>query len=256
MKTRLLILLAIAISLFGGVAFFQAYWLSRPEGSGPAGPAVDRAVFVKVWTTRPVLLLGLGDSITAGFGATTADYSYFRRLASNPPDEWSDMRGICLKAVLPNFRAEDLARSGSTSLDHLKYQVDRLPRSDANTFGIVVMTTGGNDIIHDYGRSAPREGAMYGASLEQARPWIANYESRLDAMLRHIRANFPGGCAVFLGNIYDPADGVGLVWSAGMPAWKDGLKIVAAYNEIIARCARRYGWVHLVDLHAAFMGHG
>lgn len=220
MKKRLLILITLAILLLGGVEFFRLFWLTRPEGVGPAGPAVPRAPFTIVWTTRPVLLLGLGDSITAGFGASTPDKSYFRRLAANPPGEWPDMQDICLKAVLPNLQTEDLARSGSTSLDHLKYQVSRLSPADTNTFGLVVMTTGGNDIIHDYGRSAPREGAMYGATLAQAAPWIANYQSRLDKMLLQIRARFPGGCAVFLANVYDPTDGVGLVWSAGMPPWK------------------------------------
>jgi hypothetical protein len=34
------------------------------------------------------------------------------------------------------------------------------------------MTTGGNDLIHWYGATPPREGAMYGASLAQAQPWI------------------------------------------------------------------------------------
>ncbi len=45
------------------------------------------------------------------------------------------------------------------------------------------MTTGGNDLIHNYGRSPPREGAMYGATFEQARPWIENFDKRLGEMI-------------------------------------------------------------------------
>ena len=53
-----------------------------------------------------MLLLGLGDSVTAGFGVPSP-YSYFSRLVKNPDDEFEDMRGICLSAVLPNLRAEE-----------------------------------------------------------------------------------------------------------------------------------------------------
>ena len=54
---------------------------------------------------------------------------------------------------------------------------DRLLPQDADTFGLVVITTGGNDLIHDYGRSPPREGAMYGATAEQARPGSTTFAS-------------------------------------------------------------------------------
>ena len=127
---------------------------------------------------------------------------------------------------------------------------------DADTFGLVVMTTGGNDLIHDYGRSPPREGAMYGATLEQARPWIENFEKRLDEMIELLEARFPGGCMIFLADIYDPSDGVG-----------DAAERVAArlarlhgdppaYNDAIRRCADKHKSVHVVPMHAEFLGHG
>ena len=74
---------------------------------------------------------------------------------------------------------------------HLETIRDRLEKQAADTFGLVVMTTGGNDLIHGYGRSPPREGAMYGATLEQARPWIENFEKRLDEMIELLEAVFP-----------------------------------------------------------------
>ena len=43
---------------------------------------------------------------------------------------------------------------------------------------------------------------------------------------------------------------------AGFPAWQDGLKILAAYNEVIRRCSGQNSLVHLVDIHGAFLGHG
>lgn len=166
----------------GGV-FYRGFWLTIPPvGRGPAGPAVDREAFAETWTDREVLLLGLGDSITAGFGVPER-YSYFGRLVANPDDEFPDMQGICLSAVLPNLEAKNLAVSGSTSIDHVRLIDKSLERQDPDVFGLIVMTTGGNDLIHDYGRSLPREGAMYGATMAQARPWIDAFEARLHKMI-------------------------------------------------------------------------
>src|SRR5437870_13416324 len=97
---------------------------------------------------------------------------------------------------------------------------------DADTFSVIVITTGGNDIIHQYGRAPPHEGAMYGASLEQAQPWIENFRERLELSVDQIEAKFPGGCCIFLANIYDPTDGVGNAVTAGLPRWPDGLSVL------------------------------
>lgn len=166
------------------------------------------------------------------------------------------MKGLCLRSVLPNLIARNYAVSGSTSLQHASAQLPRIASQPAETLGIVVMTTGGNDIIHDYGRTAPREGAMYGATFEQAQPWIAAFDRRLSAMLEQLNTRFPGGCQVFLANIYDPTDAVGDAERAGLPAWPDAIRVVQAYNEIIERHAQERDNVHLVDLHGTFLGHG
>lgn len=223
-------------------------------GSGPAGPAVAVDRFRSVWTDRPVLLIGLGDSITAGFGARSG-YSYFERLKRNPPEDPSGVKDINLPAVLPQLRSTNLAVSGSTS-GAVFGQISLLPPVQSDVLGIVTITTGGNDLIHSYGKSVPREEAMYGAGAKQADPWIRNYEERLERIVREIQARFPGGCHIFLGNIYDPTDGVGDIQKAGLPPWRDGLAILRAYNATIKRCADRHANVHLVDLHSAFLGHG
>ena len=97
---------------------------------------------------------------------------------------------------------------------------------------------------------------MYGATWEQAQPWIYNFEQRLHLILSEIEARFPGGCQVFIASIYDPTDGVGDIHRAGLPEWKDGLRILEAYNRIILKSAEQKSNVHLVDLHATFLGHG
>lgn len=245
----------LTMSLLGGVWGIWEFWYRQPIGTGPAGPSVNAAAFQEIWTTRPVLLVGLGDSITAGLGARKG-YSYFDRLLLNPADEWPDMAGINLRKVFPNLQSTNLALSGSTSLVHQQRQLPRLPAADSNTLTIVLFTTGGNDLIHDYGRSKPREGAMFGASWAQAQPWITNFAVRIEQMLDEVTARFPGGCEIFLADIYDPTDSNGDARRVGLPLWPDGLRIHSAYNEIIRSAAARRENIHLVNLHDPFLGHG
>jgi lysophospholipase L1-like esterase len=245
----------LGIVLVAAAIAYHRFWLARPVGEGPAGPAVPVAPFQGVWTERPVLLLGIGDSVTAGLGASRPELSYFARLADNPDGEYPEMLGRCLSAVLPNLQRKNVAVSGSNSLQHLQ-AIEDVPPQDSDVLGLVVMTTGGNDLIHWYGRRPPREGAMYGASWSQAEPWIASFETRLQKMLDLLEAKFPGGCHIFLGDIYDPTDGVGDAPSVFLPRWPDGLRIHAAYNRVIHCCAEQRESVHLVPIHATFLGHG
>lgn len=228
---------------------------ARPIGHGPAGPPVARKIFQQPWTRRDVLLLGLGDSVTDGFGARKG-YGYFDRLHTNPSDEFPDMQGIALHAVFPNLQVTNLAVSGSTSFEHVEKQLPRLPMAGSNILGIVVLTTGGNDLIHNYGRTPPRQEAMYGATWEQAQPWIGGFERRLESIQTEINSRFPGGCYIFLANIYDPTDGVGDIHRAGLPEWKDGLRILEAYNNVIRKVAEQRKNVRLVDFYSTFRGHG
>ncbi len=259
--TAPLILLSILVVLAGAGWAYVHFWLSRPVGSGPAGPAVPRGAFASPWVTRRAVLLGVGDSVTAGFGATEGR-SYFDRLVRNPADEFEDMRGICLSAVMPKLESRNIAGAGTNSIQHVQHLAQLKPYP-ADVLGIVVISTGGNDIIHSYGGRPPEDGAMFGASLDQARPWIQAFEHRLDGMLRTLRRLFPGGCHVFLANIYDFTDGTGDVQSAvppflgvKVPHWPDGLAVLEACNRVIAGCAERHSFVRLVDIHAAFLGHG
>jgi hypothetical protein len=149
---------------------------------------------------------------------------------------------------------KNVAVSGSNSIQHLA-AIEGLEAFPDSVTGIVVMTTGGNDLIHWYGRTPPREGAMYGATLAQAEPWIKNFEQRLSKMLDLVQQKFPGGCEIFIGDIYDPSDGVGDAPSVFFPAWQDAMAIHHAYNAAIHRCASR-DHVHPVPVHGTFLGHG
>jgi lysophospholipase L1-like esterase len=245
-----LVLIIAAISAF---VYFSVY---LEPGDGPAGSAVPIEPFKQIWSQKQVLLLGIGDSVTAGFGAPEG-YSYFDRLIKNPPDDSCDIMGRSLSVVFPELTAQNIAVSGSVSAQHLK-KIHEFSRQPPDVLGVVVITTGGNDLIHNYGRSAPKECAMYGATLEIAQPWIRNYKERLERMIFGIAEKFPGGCHIFMANIYDPSDGTGNTnkWLTGLPYWPDGLRILAEYNKIIAQCAEDHENVYLVDIYSSFLGHG
>lgn len=255
-RKRLAALGLVGVVILGLVAIWSHYRYARPVGSGPAGPVVSREPFQSTWSTRKVVLLGLGDSVTQGFGATTGSHSYFQRLAKNPPDEFADMDGICLSRVLPNLEAVNLSISGTTSLECIDYQLPKLKPYDQDTFGIVVMTTGGNDVVHSYGQMPPSEGAMYGARFDQIADWVKNFDTRLETIADKVRVTFPGGCHLFVANIYDPTDGDGDIVYAGLPAWPDGLKVLQAYNDVLSRFAARHPDVTLIDMRGEFLGHG
>ncbi|HAO79861.1 MAG TPA: hypothetical protein DCQ92_12980 [Verrucomicrobia subdivision 3 bacterium] len=252
---RIIYVLLAGTFLIAGLAAYLFFQFARPVGSGPAGPAIGRELFSSVWTSRQVLLVGLGDSVTAGFGARKG-YSYFDRLVKNPVDEFSEVDSICLASVFPKFQFMNLAVSGSTSSEVPARQINSLPTNAPDVFGIVAITTGGNDIIHNYGRTPPREEAMFGASLEEAKPWVENFGSRLESTLAQIESRFPGGCEIFLANIFDPTDELGDAERAGLPAWKDSMQVLDAYNAVIRHAAEAHSNVHVVDIHGAFLGHG
>jgi lysophospholipase L1-like esterase len=252
---RIVCVLLVGLLLIASAGAWLFFKFARPVGSGAAGPIVSRDLFSPTWTGRPILLVGLGDSVTAGFGARKG-YSYFDRLAKNPADEFPELNGVCLPAVFSNIRSTNLAISGSTSSEVPTRQLSLLATNGPKILGIVVMTTGGNDIIHNYGRTPPREEAMYGASLDEAKPWVENFSRRLDSTLEQINNRFPGGCEIFLANIFDPTDGFGDAEWAGLPAWKDSMQVLDAYNAVIRHSADTHPNVHLVDIHGAFLGHG
>src|SRR5688572_6906 len=87
---RLRWILGLGTVLIVLAAAYVHFYLYLPTGSGPAGPKVARAPFETQWTERRVLLVGIGDSVTAGFGASPGK-SYFDRLVDNPPDEFADL---------------------------------------------------------------------------------------------------------------------------------------------------------------------
>jgi lysophospholipase L1-like esterase len=245
----------VGLILIALAAGYVHYWLYLPMGEGPVSLAVPLEPFQASWSDRKILLVGIGDSVTAGLGASRGR-SYFQRLHEPPADEFADMQGRNLKAVLPNLQTLNIAVSGSNSLEHVRQVQSKLPVQPRDVFGLVVMSSGGNDLIHWYGRTPPREAAMYGCTLTQAQPWIANYEQRMDDLFTLIEDRFPGGCQIFVNNIYDPSDGQGRPETVYLPPWPELVAVHTAYNQALKAAASRHPRVHIVPMYETFLGHG
>src|ERR1017187_1306513 len=104
------------------IGFFVArYFLfgryNHPVGSGPAGPTVTTEAFQKTWSTNQFVLIGIGDSVTAGFGASEK-HSYFEMLLQNDDAKYPDMQGRDLRHVLPDITFQNRSVSYTVSEEH------------------------------------------------------------------------------------------------------------------------------------------
>ena len=254
-KRTLLIMPIIALFLFIiAVGKFSLLTYFITPGEGPAGPQVSPEYFKEIWTDKKVMLIGVGDSITDGFGASRGQ-GYFDLLIKNKDKDYPDMNGLDLSRVLNDLTAENFSVSTSDTIDHLN-QIKRIPVYSNEIFGVIVITSGGNDLIHNYGKSAPKDAAMYGCSFEQGKEWTKQTQQRIRAVLSGIMVKFPGGCEIFLANIYDPTDGVSDPQNIGLPAWPEGSRILAVMNNLILELCDEFENVHMVDIHSEFLGHG
>jgi len=256
-RWRFLVLFIVLCLWAIGYAGLRIYLITRvlPMGIGPAGPSVSPASFQNVWSDDKYMLVGLGDSITRGLG-TSRPFTYFQLLARNNNEHCPEMTGCDLLSVLPNLQYENFAQDFTVTQQHIDTQLPRIPVYPTDVQGIVVLTTGGNDLIHDYGRSKPRDGAMYGCSYRKAIVWSENIKQRIAQILEEINTKFPGGCEIFLANIYDPTDGVSDPQTVGLPRWPQASKVLALTNEKIVELCNQFENVHLVDIHSTFLGHG
>ncbi|MHC4927962.1 MAG: hypothetical protein ACYTER_11700, partial [Planctomycetota bacterium] len=83
-RWRMALLCLLIITVFVGCIGCRLYNAIRvrPIGTGPAGPVVAAEPFEKAWMDGPVVFLGVGDSITRGYGAP-GGLTYFDLLEQN-----------------------------------------------------------------------------------------------------------------------------------------------------------------------------
>ena len=240
---------------------FVAWWYHLPVGEGPAGPSVPAEPFQKVWKEQKVLIVAFGDSISTGFGGKRG--GYIGRLMK-AKDDVEDMKGKNLSRVFPNLELQNFACNAACSISTLNGQLPPLKKQSPDVFGIGLVTVGGIDLIHNYGKAKPQDGAIYGARYEEAVKYGKKFRKRLEKLLDGIKERFPGGCEIFLANIYDPTDTIGDIENVHpllrmvmkLPPWPDGLKILKLWNQHIQEAADARDFVHVVDIYSLMLGHG
>ncbi|MBW8016778.1 MAG: SGNH/GDSL hydrolase family protein [Planctomycetes bacterium] len=256
-RWKMMLLGFVLIVMATGYAAWRIHLVTRvlPMGTGPAGPVISSEVFQEEWSDQKFVMVGVGDSITRGLGASKR-HSHFQLLQQNDDAQYPDMKGCDLSTVIPKLQSKNWARDFTVSQEHIDDQFPLVEVYPPDVHGIVVVTSGGNDLIHDYGQSKPVDGAMYGCSYKQATVWTENIKRRVTTLVEGLMEKFPGGCDIFLANIFDPTDGVSDPQAIGLPRWPAASKIVRLTNRKIAEICSRYENVHLVDIHTEFLGHG
>lgn len=197
-------------------------------------------------------LVFLGDSVSAGWGASAPERSYKRLLQANDDDTWPAAASLDLERY-GELEVWEMAIGGATTQTvrdgQLRALASRLAEEGSDGFTQVFMTVGGNDI------QMALFGTLAGAATE---PVADGIEARLDDILTTLTdpALFPDGVGVLFANIYDPTDDVGQAdacfggFDVGFmrPHLRDA-------NARMREAAERHQ-VGMIDMYGAFQGHG
>jgi lysophospholipase L1-like esterase len=218
-------------------------------------------------TVQAARMVVLGDSVSAGVGASTPFLSYASLLYRNENRTYPHDQGADLRSVLgADLQYINVAHSGDTTEMVVDNQLPRLhadPQEDPASLGtqplhghtVVVMTIGGNDVRRQLGPGGDPAGTAYEDALENLRRIVAYFGDT---------QRFVDGATVYLGSVYDITDGsdsahlclVGLRFtgvSEAMKKWHTGYTALA--QELNA-APGAHPTVVPIDVYGAFLGHG
>jgi len=188
------------------------------------------------------LYLGLGDTLSIDQYAGGSGCGACSLLARNRDDAYPDFAGRDLTSRSPDITLVPLARDGATTRGVLEEQVFRLP-NDRGGRTLVTFTAGSNDLLLTLqlrGTLLDEDGE---AVVRRLRSTVASIHTRFDE------------CLVLLATVVDPTDGVGDLLAPGQPLNR-GLDVLARVNDAVREIATESDGTQLIDLHAAFLGHG
>jgi lysophospholipase L1-like esterase len=199
-------------------------------------------------------ILFLGDSITAGGGASTATLNYRNLLVDNDGDTWPEYAARDLATLAPDLLdVHDVSRGGATTATMVRYQLDNLRDAVGPTVAgpsVAVLTAGGNDMQLALA-SFLAQGEEFAA--ERVDLLIDNLHETIDMLTDADR--FPDGTMVYLSNIYEPTDGIGQVDGCfGGLDLVDMMPMLDDANQRIRALAEERG-VAVIDLRQHFRGH-
>jgi hypothetical protein len=194
-------------------------------------------------------LVVLGDSISAGQGASSHETTYSALLVENVDGEFPDEAETDLTS---RFGAEvelvNVAAGGATTRDLPRQLGDLEEELGGPPAGhtIVVVTIGGNDLVRALASLQPPDGTVLDRAIEEIGDVAAWFDPE----------RFPDGVSLYVADVYDPSDGVG-----SAPECFGGIQIpglveaLETWRQRYVELATERGFA-VVDALGHFRGHG
>jgi hypothetical protein len=192
----------------------------------------------------------VGDSITAGTGATNRNLPYTKLLRENDDDTWPTATELDFTGIYGEEpEVIDEALGGATTASLVTKQLPHVTEALGDTVSgvtAVVVTIAGNDVQALIAQPSKTE--------ETAEKIVANLSDFYDYFEDPVR--FPDGSVIFLANVYEPSDGVGqyddCFYGLNLVEVLESLDYI---NEATLAQAkeRNVAWI---DMRGHFLGHG
>lgn len=199
--------------------------------------------------TAPVRVVYMGDSITAGVGASSFSLEYPSLLEANSDSAWPDHADETLSAAYPTIEEWiNVSVGGATTSSMKQNQLSDLEARvglPAEGETLIFVTIGGNDA---------QQALLPFADVDTiAQAALDN----IDDMARWLTdpANFPDGVYVYFTNIYEPSDGTGQSQCFFGMDYSDNLAKLDVMNGGLISMGTDIGFA-AVDLNGHFRGHG
>jgi lysophospholipase L1-like esterase len=240
---------AILLPLLLGACATDAGDATEDTDSRPVDPDVATWVPEGYLPEDPVRLVYLGDSISAGYGATRSSLAYTSLLRKNT--RWEGFADEDLETSYPSIEeVVDVSRGGATTDTLLSQQLPLLDAELGDTPAeggtIVVFTVGGNDA------QAALNPLQDPAEVIDAA--LANFEAIVDELTSPER--FAGPVWLYATNVYEPSDGTGQVDDCFFGiSYETALPELDRFTEELFALGADRG-VSIVDLRDHFRGHG
>jgi lysophospholipase L1-like esterase len=218
--------------------------------------------------TSATRLIVMGDSISAGYGATQPNgggeypylpLAYFSLLIQNVNEVWPTEANTTLTALFggANITTVSVAHPGDTTANIANDQLTNLTGmigSSVSGHSIVVITIGGNDMV-------ALANDMSSSDIDNT---LNNMISNIRTAINYLQdsTRFPDGTSIYLANVYDPSDSSGVLpYSCFFPGFsgsinnqplETGLQTASARYQALAQ---QLGFA-VIDDFGAFHGHG
>lgn len=192
-------------------------------------------------------IIVLGDSVSAGSGAPTAD-TYFALVATNDDEAWPDDADHDLETMMgqvPNVLHVAVHNANASSMEQTQLPaLSTLLGDTVSGHSIVVMTIGFQDVLTEV---LGDDTGIVSAALDHIRNVVRYFRDPV---------RFPDATSIYLFNVTDPTNGTGL--SQGCFLTDSISELPATVESINARYLALGGelGIGVIDAHGYFMGHG